>query len=184
MEYKQRSNNIGDQMGRNHAYTPLLGADNDSERIAHYLKWTHQNRPGERISYREIAKVVFQIRSPTNKYIQLIKRRHQYIAKKLAGYDLGFDSNGDGIRPLDSAQEVAAIDYAPTVMEVESKRLKSSRKIELVERLGGVESFDNTPEGRHIAQFYTKTSTQINRLKLPPRSEMRNLLVSHNPTDE
>jgi hypothetical protein len=164
----------------NSSYVPMDSADNHSERIAHYLEWVHRNRPGERISYREIAQVVFQIRNPTHKYIQIIRRRHQYIAKKLDKlYNLGWDANSDGIRPLDSAQEVAAIDYAPTVVEVESKRAKSSRKIELVERLGGVRAFDNTNEGRHIAQFYTKTSTQIGKLKLPPKAEMRNLLTAH-----
>lgn len=155
--------------------------DNDSERIAHFLEWAHRNRPGERISHREIAQVINNIRNPTMKHVQMIKRRHQYVAKKLdLLYNLGWDANSDGIRPLDSAQDIIKIDYIPAVGEMESKRVKGVKKIDLVERCGGAEACDDTPEGRHLAEFYNKTKTQIVRLKLPPRIEIRKLLTSHN----
>jgi hypothetical protein len=164
-------------------YKPLVSAKSLSEKIAHFLEWTYQDRSGVKISVREVAQEVFQIRRPTEKNIKDILHRSNHARRILReSYKLGLEHDEDGFRALDKVDDLIRKDYIPIVgyMGAKQRRLNASSK--LIEIRGGVSAVSDTPEGAQLAEFYTETQAKVTNKKfqLPPRSEIRGLLTSHN----
>ncbi len=93
-----------------------------SEKTAHCLKWYHDKSPGVRVSWRDLIKSRDNLSSLPNRSNALVAaaaRNTHNIAKVMrAKYRLDIDANTDGVRILESVEDMTRLVLARKVKKM------------------------------------------------------------------
>jgi hypothetical protein len=153
-----------------------------SARAAHYLVHCHKQRPGERISWREVARVIDNLQHmPTKantKVVSLFRSSHHVGRVMREVHELDIETNGDGVRILDHVHDVVKSSVARAAKELDLKRKKLDDRLTLVNKKRG--QFKDNEEGRALKRFVDRASAATKSVKsqLPSAVEIKGLLVS------
>ncbi len=163
-------------------YVTPVEAMTSSARAAHYLVFCHRHRPGERITWREIVRVIDNLQHlPTRantKVVSLFRSSHHVGRVMREQYKLDIDPNGDGVRILSHVHDVVKTSVARAAKEFDLKRKKLDDRLRLVNEKRG--EFENNDEGRNLRRFVDRASSATKSVKnqLPSAGEIKGLLIS------
>lgn len=80
-----------------------------SERAAHFLKWHHEQKPGVRVQWRDMVKIMNNLATLPNRSNALVvavsRNTHNIGRAMRANYKLDIDANRDGVRVLEKVED-------------------------------------------------------------------------------
>jgi hypothetical protein len=167
---------------RSSQYQPPTEPMSISEKAAHFLAWCEKHRPGEYISYAEIAQTVHTLKTrPTKKHAttQGILRSSGHICRLLfQKFQLGWDSQKNvGVRAINDVHDIVKLGVVKGVEQIAAGERKLSKSMQLVDQRKN--DFAATEEGKRLKKFVGRVKASVSSLALPSKAEIKGLLVGH-----
>lgn len=151
-----------------------------SAKAAHYILWHHEQNPGVRIGWREMAKVLDNLPglpNRTNAKVVALSRNSHNIGKVMRNqYRMDIQTDPDGIRVLQSGEDITRFSVAKRAKEANLK----VNKLAEVSQLALEKKFRDTPESRGLKKFAERAAAGASTAKnqLPSMVDVKGILVS------
>jgi len=150
-------------------------ADSNSEKATDLLYWCYQNLPGERISFHDVARIVYGIKRVRPNNIRGVKSMISHIHKRVwETYSLGFSSNDVGMKITANVHEYMQTDYRRRL----DKFAAGKRSLDFGQRVvdSKQDEFEDNQEGRNLKKLAGQVRKVCATAVLPARDEVRALL--------